>query len=638
MTYSIIGILASIILIINNRDVFWIRDGKAQTNTQKNYRAFLLGALAYLVTDLLWGILDSYHLITLLFADTSVHFAAMVGAVMLLARYVVSYLDTGNAFEKTLKFAGHAFFALELVFVAVNFFKPILFWFDEGGVYHAGIARYITLGIQIFMFFVTSVYTLSVASRAKGRVRLRHMTIGLFGIAMMILITIQVFFPLLPLYAMGYMLGTCLLHNFVVEDEKEDYRRELEEAAKRDEEQKRELSESREGLKDALAAAENASKAKTNFLSNMSHEIRTPLNAIIGLSSIAMSDEETGDKAKEYLGKIDESAKHLLDIINDILDMSRIESGKMTIRKEEFSLKEALDQVNTMIGGQCREKGLSYEYKAVGSVSDRYIGDAMKLKQVLLNILGNAVKFTPEGGSVTFLVEEGPHFDKNAVLKFVVSDTGIGMSKDFLPHIFEPFSLADDASPGKYGSTGLGMPICKSLLELMNGHIEVASEEGKGSTFTVTVTLGETDEESKREEKLPKEDKAKADLKGRRVLFAEDVPINADIMKMILGERGIESDHAENGKEALEMFRSHVPWYYDAIFMDMRMPVMDGLEATRAIRALDREDSKRIPIIALTANAFDDDVKRSMQAGLNAHLSKPIEPDLMFETMEKLIH
>ena len=557
---------------------------------------------------------------------------------MLWTQYVVSYLDTGNAFEKTLKVTGRAFFALELVFIAVNFFTPILFSFGEGGEYHAGIARYITLGIQIFMFSATSVYTLTVAFRAKGSVRLRHMTIGFFGIAMMVLISIQVFYPLLPLYAMGYMLGTCLLHSFVVEDEKEEYRKELEDAAKRDQEQKRELSESREALKDALAAAENASRAKTAFLSSMSHEIRTPLNAIIGLNNIAMAGEDAGEKTMEYLGKIGDAAGHLLEIINEILDMSRIESGKMTIRKEEFSLTEALDQVNTIIGGQCRDKGLDYEFNTKGRVDEKYIGDAVKLKQVLINILGNAVKFTPEGGRIDFTVEEGPRFDQSAVLKFIVSDTGIGMSKEFLPRIFDPFAQGDNASPGMYGSTGLGMPISKSIVELMNGHIDVASEEGKGSTFTVTVTFGESDsKDDAPQEDRPAGEKKAVDLRGRRVLLAEDVPVNAEIIMMVLEGREVKAELAENGRQALEMFKSSEPGYYDAVLMDMRMPDMDGLEATRAIRSLDREDAASVPIIALTANAFDEDVQRSMQAGLNAHLSKPVDPDTLFETMERLI-
>ncbi len=768
MTYSIIGILASILLVIINQDVLLKHDGQTLTKTQRNYRLFLMGVLAYLITDLLWGILYSHHLIALLFADTSIHFVAMVGAVMLWTQYVVSYLSTGSTYERVLKVAGRVFFAFELIFVGVNFFKPVLFWFDEHGVYHAGIARYVTLGIQLIMFLATAVYTLYIASKSKGRVRLRHLTIGFFGIAMMTLIAVQVFYPLLPLYAIGCMLGISLLHSFVVEDEKEEYRRGLEEAAKRDQEQNTKLTESQEALKDALAVAESANKAKTAFLSNMSHEIRTPMNAIIGLNNIAMNDPTASDQVKEYLGKIGASAQHLLGIINDILDMSRIESGRMTIKKEEFSFAKALEQVNTIVRNQCHDKGIAYDCQTTGQVDDYYIGDVTKLKQIMINILGNAVKFTPEGGSVRFLIEEGSRFNRNAVLKFIISDTGIGMSKDFLPHIFDPFSQEDGTSTSKYGSTGLGMPITKSIVELMNGHIDVVSEKGKGTTFTVTLTLGESDRKQQIDEsslsphdmsvlvidddpialehaeiilgqvgircetaasgwegidkvrvrhgrredydliiidwKMPVLDgvettrqirkivgtntpviiltsfnwdeiadeareagadtfvskplfastvmdefavafrsknevlkKGTADLKGRRVLLAEDVAVNAEIIIMVLTMREMKVDLAENGLVAVNLFESHESGYYDAILMDMRMPEMDGLEATRTIRSLQRDDAKTIPIIALTANAFDEDVQQSIQAGLNAHLSKPVEPEALFETLGKLI-
>ena len=768
MTYSIIGILAVLILLIINQDIFWNRDGHILIETKRNYRRFLMGVIVYLVTDLLWGILYSEQLITLLFADTSIHFAAMVGAVMLWAQYVVSYLDTGSVYERLLRIVGRAFFVFEIIFIVLNFFMPVLFWFDENDVYQAGPARYVTLGIQIFMFLVTAVYTLSVAYKEKGRARRRHLTIGFFGIVMMLLIAIQVFYPLLPLYAIGYMLGTSLLHAFVVEDEEEEYRRELEKAAKRDQKQKMELSESREVLKDALAAAENANKAKTSFLSNMSHEIRTPMNAIIGLNNIAMNDPTASDQVKEYLGKIGASAQHLLGIINDILDMSRIESGRMTIKREEFSFAKALEQVNTIISDQCNDKGVAYDCHMKGQIDDYFIGDVMKLKQVMINILGNAVKFTPEGGEVRFLIEEVNRFDRNVVLRFIISDTGIGMSEEFLPHIFEPFSQEESSSADGYGSTGLGMPITKSIVELMNGHIDVVSEKGKGTTFTVTVTLGESDRKQQAPEaglvpkdmkvlvidddpialehaeivlgqvgvscetaasgsegiekvrichgrredydliivdwKMPEMDgievtqeirriagddapviiltlfnwddiadeargagvdtfmskplfagtvmdelaeafrgrneargERTAGLQGRRVLLAEDMTVNAEIMMMVLAMREMKADLAVNGLEAVELFKNHEPGYYDVILMDMRMPEMDGLEATRAIRNLPRDDAKTIPVIALTANAFDEDVQRSMQAGLNAHLSKPVEPEVLFETLEKLI-
>ena len=537
-----------------------------------------------------------------------------------------------------------------------------------------------------------------------------------------------------------------------------------------DSEMRESMAQSR-ALSDALAAAEQASKAKTLFLSSMSHEIRTPMNAIIGLNAIALNAPELSDKTRGHLEKIGSSANHLLSLINDILDMSRIESGKTVLKNEDFSFSKLLEQINTIFGAQCADKGLSYNCRIIGSLDAHYIGDNIKLRQVLINILGNAVKFTPKGGSVEVTAERIAHFDSRSTLRFTISDTGIGMSNEYLPKLFDTFSQEDSSATNKYGSSGLGMAITKNIVELMNGNIEVQSEKGKGTTFTVTVTLldsaysdGDTEDNdihlgelsvlvidddsvaceharlvlgkagiacetvlSGREAielvrlrqarqkpfdlllidlKMPEMDgietakeirkivghetaiiiitaykwddvleKAKsagidsfiakplfadnvieefrsaykrknpgrrdsghkAELKGRNILLAEDVPINAEIVKMVLDMREINVDHAENGKIALEKFSESPPGHYDAVLMDVRMPEMDGLEATSRIRALDRADAKTIPIIAMTANAFDEDVQRSLQAGMNAHLSKPIDSNTLFKTLEDLI-
>ena len=770
MTYSIIGILAFIILIIINKDVLWHDDGKMHP-ALRSYRLFLWGVMAYYAVDASWGLLAHFHLRTAFFVDTSLNFLAMAATVMLWTRYVITYLEERNLFGQALHYGGIFFLVCETAAVAVNVFDPILFWLDEACGYLVGLARTATLAVQIGLFALTFVYAVGTALNSTGVVRRRYMTIGLFGLAMAALIAAQLLFPFLPYYAMGLMVGNCLVHSFVDEDEKDEYRMELEKAVVRERQQNEALAQSRHALSDALAVAEQASKAKTVFLASMSHEIRTPMNAIIGLNSIALNDPEAGERVKGYLEKIGASANHLLSIINDVLDMSRIEAGRLVIKCEEFSFARSLEQVNDMIGGLCRDKGVNYECQVKGQIDDYYRGDAMKLRQVLVNILDNAVKFTPAGGTVRFLVEEGPRYEGKATLKFVVSDTGIGMSQDFLPHIFDAFSQEDASSTSRYGSTGLGMSITKSIVELMNGHIEVESEAGKGTTFTVTATL---DESSRRSagaqggDVLPKEmgvlvidddpialehaqivlsqlgiacetaesgaegiDKitlrhgrgqdydlvlvdwrmadmdgvettrriravvgggtpvviltsfnwddiaedakaagvdsfmskplfadsvmeefreafraknealaaSKADLSGRHVLVAEDVAVNAEILVMVLAMRDITADVAENGRIAVDLFRKRGPGTYDAILMDMRMPEMDGLEATRRIRAMakDRPDAASIPIIALTANAFDEDVQLSMQAGLNAHLSKPLEPDTLFKTLEGML-
>lgn len=391
-----------------------------------------------------------------------------------------------------------------------------------------------------------------------------------------------------------------------------------------------------EQLRDALEEAKQASVAKTAFLSSMSHEIRTPMNAIIGLDNIALKEPGLSAHTRESLEKIGGSARHLLGLINDILDMTRIESGRMVLKEEEFSFRSMLEQINTMISGQCQDKGLTYLPAVRGEVDEFYMGDDMKLKQVLINILGNAVKFTPAPGTVTFLVERVARFQDQSTLRFTMKDTGIGMDADFLPKIFEAFSQEDATTTNQFGGSGLGMAITKNIVEMMNGTIAVDSEKGAGSTFTVTVTLRNTDHAA------PEADESRggtapAKLEGRRILLAEDVVINAEIILELLDMRGIRADHAQNGQIAVDLFAQSPPHTYDAVLMDVRMPVLDGLGATRAIRALDHPDAKTVPIIAMTANAFDEDVRRSLQAGMDAHLSKPVEPDRLYETLARLI-
>ena len=530
------------------------------------------------------------------------------------------------------------------------------------------------------------------------------------------------------------------------------------------------------------ALAEESSRAKTSFLSNMSHEIRTPMNAIIGLDNIALRDPDISPRTRERLEKIGASAKHLLGLINDILDMSRIESGRMSLKSEEFLFREFIDQINIIINGQCQDKGLRYECNIIGDVADYYVGDDLKLKQVLINILGNSVKFTDAPGDVTLDVEQASSNEDTCTLRFRMSDTGIGMDEEYIPHIFEAFSQEDKSSVNKYGSTGLGMAITKNYVEMMDGSIDVQSKKGVGSVFTVTVTLrassrsaqddhgivlpsglralvvdddeiacehaqlalrsmgieadftvdprvgvdlartahdagngygivltdykmpdmnglelvssirsfdgGETivimltgynwdiieedargggvdgimakplfsdslsreihtllqqkhnmelqqadEEAAKPEEEQP----LQSSLAGRRILMAEDVDQNAEILTDLLELEEMEAEHAQNGQIAVDMFADSPEGYYDAVLMDVRMPVMDGLEATRAIRALDRADAKVVPIIAMTANVFDEDVERSLQAGMDAHMSKPIEPERLYATMARLI-
>ena len=525
-------------------------------------------------------------------------------------------------------------------------------------------------------------------------------------------------------------------------------------------------------LNDALFAAQQASRAKTEFLSRMSHEIRTPMNAIIGMSALATENVNDPEQVEDCLSKVNISAKFLLSLINDILDLSRIESGKVSVKKERIAFEELLKGINTIAYAQAQAKGINYNVILTNKTEDYYIGDAMKLQQVLINILGNAIKFTPSGGRVQLIITQEEVTEETAVLKFVVKDTGEGISKEFLPHIFEAFSQQHIGTTSMYGGTGLGLAICKNLITLMNGDISVTSTEGSGSQFTVKVKLGvclackikeressfihfslmsalvidndiisykqtekvlkglglkvthldsgysavlrvrallekgdkynliiidgtqstrdgiKTTQELRKlvpldtlivmcchdwtaieteariagvntfiKKPLNKEDitailekyshlknlkrdvpqVANYDFTGHRVLLVEDNRLNIEVAKRLLLSKNLNVVVAENGKLGYEVFKASPLNYYDAILMDIRMPVMDGLTSTIAIRALNRADSKTIPIIAMTANAFDEDIEKTKEAGMNAHLAKPIEPKIMFKTLAEYI-
>lgn len=389
-----------------------------------------------------------------------------------------------------------------------------------------------------------------------------------------------------------------------------------------------------EKLEIELMALEESSHAKASFLASVSHEMRTPLNVIIGLDNAALNDPSLPQSIHEKLLKIRLSARHLLGLINNILELNRAESGKLTLKSETFRLSDELEQVNAIAQALCDEKGLEYRTSVQGLASGRYVGDAVQLKNVLLSILENAVKYTDAPGSVRFDVSCDAQGEAADTLRFSVTDTGIGISPEFLPKMFSMFAQEDDSSTSRFGGSGLSLALSKQIVDLMGGKIGAQSEKNVGSTFTVTVSLPR---DGDAEPSAAPADAAGVSLEGRRILLAEDIPENAEIVTDLLELEGVEADHAENGQRALELFSQSPPGYYDAILMDLRMPVMDGFEATRLIRALDRPDAETIPIVALTANAFAEDVRRTLGAGMNKHLAKPAEADALYETLREQI-
>lgn len=395
------------------------------------------------------------------------------------------------------------------------------------------------------------------------------------------------------------------------------------------------LKKAKDIATEALQTAENANKAKTDFLSNMSHDIRTPMNAIIGMTSLIRHD--AGNKAKviEYADKIDISSQHLLGIINDVLDMSKIEAGKTVFKYTDFSILDFITELNTIFHSQIDEKNQTLTIIKENIRHEWVNGDKVHLMQIFSNLVSNAVKYTQKGGKIQFLVEEcETKSSVYAKYRFLVSDNGIGMSADFKETIFDAFTRAESSVTNKIQGTGLGMAITKNLVEAMGGTIDVESELGQGSCFEVLIDLRIAEDRKvvlTAQEEIDEPDSNT--LKGMRFLCAEDNELNAEILMELLKIEGAECIICENGERVLEAFEQSAPGYYDMILMDVQMPVMNGYDATRAIRRSTHELAKTIPIIAMTANAFSEDIQYSLAAGMNAHISKPVD----MKTLEKTI-
>ncbi len=397
-----------------------------------------------------------------------------------------------------------------------------------------------------------------------------------------------------------------------------------------------ELEEKNQALNEALHRAEEASVAKSQFLSNMSHDIRTPLNGILGMTAIAVEHIDDRGRVEDCLQKITVSGKHLLSLINDVLDMSKIESGKMNFCLADLSLREAVDSVSTITRTQARDRRQQFEIRIHDMICDRVVSDSLRLNQVLLNLLSNAIKYTPDGGSVTLDVgqEPSPLGERHVRTRIRVEDTGIGMSPEFLRTIFDAFTREEGRSDLKAQGTGLGMAITKRIVDEMGGMIEVSSVLGQGSSFLVTLDLEKSTDPAGAAEARAADT---ISLNGMRIILAEDNDINAEIATVILEGNDAAVTRCEDGLLAVSCFEASAPGEYSAILMDLRMPRMNGLEATRAIRALPRPDAKTIPIIAMTADAFSDDIQKCIEAGMNAHVAKPIDIDALKQTLVKFI-
>ena len=389
-------------------------------------------------------------------------------------------------------------------------------------------------------------------------------------------------------------------------------------------------------LEKSAEQAKNANEAKTRFLFNMSHDIRTPMNAIVGFSGLLEKNLQNERKAKEYLEKIQSSSNLLMRIINQVLEMARIESGTAVLQLKAEDMDALFHRVNTVFEEDVRKKNL--QYHAVLDVRHHYVVcDQTKLQEIMLNIISNAIKYTPEGHSIYVEVHEAVS-ENPSKIRYIFSceDTGIGMSEEYLPHIYEEFSREHSTTENKVPGTGLGLPIIKSMIELMGGSIQVESRQGIGTKFTIDLSF----DIALKEEVYGSEDTIESSaihtIKGKRILLVEDNELNAEIAKTVLEDVGALITRAENGQQALELFKEKPAGTFDVILMDLMMPVMDGYTATRKIRELERSDAKTVPIIAMTANAFQEDAEKCIAVGMNAHLAKPLDIEKMKKTIKSI--
>lgn len=619
--YAYSGLICAIVIgIIRNR----ARITKFKETIDKPLCRVMMFFICFCLVDSFWGVVGSsntpaYRMLYIV-STYGFHTMSALSALMC-SYYCAKYMKIAGKGYKILWIIRACIFIVQIAFLYQNIFTHNAFMIDEAAVYHPYKPRYLLFVFQFCQYIPPILYAVYKIIKNRHSEGKKLFTSAIFFAAVPITFGIlQMLYPDGPFYSIGFLVTSVCMYSFNISSQREEYMAAYYISKERE--------KARAEIEAALKKAEAASSAKTTFLSNMSHDIRTPINGIMGMVSIA-KQEEMSPKAASCIEKIDGASRHLLSLINDVLDMSRIESGKTVISFESLDIRTLIDNCSSIICGQLQNRDIEYIVEYDGIKNPYLLIDSLHLRQVLINILGNAVKFTPDGGKISFITTETESDGEYTELKFVISDNGCGMKPEFLDHIFEAFSQENGGSRAKYKGTGIGMAISKSLAELMGGTILVESELDVGSTFTVILPFKI---DTVHEIQAPK---TVVSVKGTKVLLVEDNELNAEIAQSILEDEGIKVTLAENGRQAVETFESNPPGTFDIILMDIMMPEMNGYEATKAIRDLNREDAAAIPIFAMTANAFEEDKKAALEAGMNSHISKPIDFSVLLMEMGK---
>ncbi|WP_051533604.1 ATP-binding protein [Anaerovibrio sp. RM50] len=608
--YAVIGLIATAVLLIVNYDILFIRDERQNLPAMGTYKKFLYGIIAYYITDIMWGYFDAQHLTNFLYWDTVIYFIVMALNVMLWTKFVVSYLEENNLFGRALTYTGQCFFPLVVILVLLNFFTPMLFWIDKSGTYQAGPLRHLQLFLQIVLLLLTSAYAFKTSLTAEDFGKKRYRPIYLFGIVVAIMLMVQMKYPLLPVYTIGFMLGTCLLHSFVFQNELEKYR---------------------QGMLESMEKAdlhEKLSQAKSNFLSNVSHEIRTPINTFLGMNELILR-ESTEKDIISYAGNAKKAGNMLLGLVDEIFDFTKIETGNIEITPVEYDLSVMLNELVNMVQKQAHDKGLEISLYFDRHIPKFLFGDDVRIKQVILNILTNAVKFTKEG-SIIFTVAFKPIDDEHILLSVSVKDTGIGIKPEDKDKLFDKFERVDRKHNRNVEGAGLGLPISQKLLKMMGSALYVESIYGVGSTFFFRLEQKVMGQEQLGDfqatyDLLLKEHKRyheKFTAPTARVLAVDDNQMSLKIFKGLLKNTKIQIDLADTGNDGLMMAKN---LKYDIIFLDHMMDEMDGIETLHELRENRNGPNASTPVICVTANAISGAREKYLETGFNDYITKPVD-------------